>query len=192
MERIGFFGGCFNPPTNIHINIANNLIEQGKLDKVVFVPVNDYYKKQDLAEAKHRYNMLKLATKEYASLEVDDIEIKQNKELFAVDAFEIITRDTHRVHGTHRAHSTHHLGKMCKRDTALFLIMGSDNYSKMPKWKDYEKIKGKYNYIVIDRDENEISSTKIREMIKNGDKDVIKYLSKDVYEYIIKNELYKM
>ena len=26
MERIGFFGGCFNPPTNMHINIANNLV----------------------------------------------------------------------------------------------------------------------------------------------------------------------
>lgn len=163
MEKIGFFGGCFNPPTNIHINIANNLIKQGKLDKVVFVPVNDYYKKQGLVEAKHRYNMLKLATKEYASLEVDDIEIKQNRQLFAVDAFEIIG-DTHRVHGTHGVHDSPHLGKMCKRDTSL--IMGSDNYNKMPTWKDYERIKDKYNYIVIERNEKEISSTKIREMIK--------------------------
>ena len=46
MKRIGFFGGCFNPPTNMHIKIANDLIEQGKLDKVVFMPVNDYYKKE--------------------------------------------------------------------------------------------------------------------------------------------------
>lgn len=185
MERIGFFGGCFNPPTNVHINMANNLIKQGKLDKVVFVPVNDYYKKQGLVEAKHRYNMLKLATKEYANLEVDDIEIKQNRELFAVDAFEIIG-DTHRVH------SSPHATFCRKRDTSLFLIMGSDNYNKMPTWKDYERIKDKYNYIVIERNEKEISSTKIREMIKNGDKNVIQYLQKEVYEYIIDNELYKL
>ena len=70
--------------------------------------------------------------------------------------------------------------------------MGSDNYEKMPKWKDYNKIKDKYNYIVIDRDKNQISSTKIREMIKNKDRRVIKYLPEKVYEYIIKNELYKL
>ena len=61
MEKIGFFGGCFNPPNNLHIEIANNLIKTKKLDKVVFVPVNDYYKKEGLIGAKHRYNMLKLA-----------------------------------------------------------------------------------------------------------------------------------
>ena len=46
MKKIGFFGGCFNPPTNMHIKIANNLIKEGKLDKVVFVPMNDFYKKE--------------------------------------------------------------------------------------------------------------------------------------------------
>lgn len=176
MERIGFFGGCFNPPTNIHINIAENLIKQGKLDKVVFVPVNDYYKKENLVEAKHRYNMLKLIVKNHPNLEVDDIEIKANRELFAVDAFEIIGDSPYAT-------------KCRKRDISL--IMGSDNYNKMPTWKDYDKIKDKYKYIVIDRDENEISSTQIRNMIKNNDKKVLEYLSEEVYYYIIENELYK-
>ena len=72
------------------------------------------------------------------------------------------------------------------------MIMGSDNYEKMPTWKDYNKIKDKYNYIVIERNENEISSTEIREMIRNNDKKVVEYLPKEVYEYIIKNELYKL
>ena len=97
MERIGFFGGCFNPPNNLHIEIANNLIKNGKLDKVVFVPVNDYYKKPGLIEAKHRYNMLKLATQNYENIEVDDIEIKENKVLYAVDAFELMQK-TEQIH----------------------------------------------------------------------------------------------
>ena len=176
MNRIGFFGGCFNPPTIIHIKIANKLIEEGKLDRVIFVPVNNYYKKENLAEAKHRYNMLELATKKHPNLEVDDIEIKENRKLYAIDAFEIIGDSLL-------------LGKMCKRD--IFMIMGSDNYEKMPTWKDYDKIKDKYNFIVIERDENEISSTQIREMIRNNDKRVIEYLPEDVYNYIIENELYK-
>ena len=90
MSKIGFFGGCFNPVTNIHIKIANKLIEDKKIDRVIFVPMNDFFEKNDLIEAKHRYNMLKLATKEFSRLEVDDIEIKENRKLCAADAFELI------------------------------------------------------------------------------------------------------
>ncbi len=176
MEKVGFFGGCFNPPTYVHINIARNLIKQGKVDKVVFIPVNDYYKKKDLVEAKHRYNMLKLITKKQENLEVDDVEIKENKELFAVDAFKLIG-------------DSFHATKCCKKD--IFMIMGSDNYDKMPTWKNYSEIKDNYNYIIVARDENEISSTQIRNMIKNNDKKVIRYIPKEVYEYIMKNNLYK-
>ena len=117
MDRIGFFGGCFNPPNNLHIEIANNLIKEGKLDKVIFVPVNDFYKKQGLIEAKHRYNMLKLATKKYISLGVDDIEIRENRQLYAVDAFGLIKES-----------------RFINNNDSILFIMGSDNFKKMPTW----------------------------------------------------------
>ena len=34
MEKIGFFGGCFNPPNNLHIEIANNLIREKNPNKL--------------------------------------------------------------------------------------------------------------------------------------------------------------
>ena len=172
MEKIGFFGGCFNPPTNIHIELANNLIKEGKSDKVVFVPVNDSYVKNGLISANHRVNMIKLAIKGYNNLEVDDIEIKENKKLFAVNAFELIT-------------------KKYSKNCEIFFIMGSDNFEKMHNWKAYNKIKDQ-KYIVIKRDKNEISSTKIRKMIAGNDKNVKKYLPEEVYKYIKENKLYKM
>ena len=137
MEKIGFFGGCFNPPTNIHIELANNLIKEGKIDKVVFIPVNDLYVKNGLISANHRLNMIKLAIKGYNNLEVDDIEIKENKKLFAVNAFELIT-------------------KKYSKNCEIFFIMGSDNFEKMHNWKAYNKIK-EQKYIVIKIDKNEIS-----------------------------------
>ena len=172
MEKIGFFGGCFNPPTNIHIKIANNLIKTKKLDKVIFVPVNDSYIKSGLISAEHRLNMIKLAIKDNNKLEVDDIETKENKKLFAVDAFELINQKY-------------------SKNYEVYFIMGSDNFEKMSKWKDYNKIKDQ-KYIVIKRDKNEISSTKIREMIANNNSEVQEYLSKEVYKYIEQNKLYKM
>lgn len=173
MKKIGFFGGCFNPPTNMHIKIANDLIEEGKLDKVIFIPMNDFYKKEELIKAKHRFNMLKLAIAKYKELEVDDIEIKEKRRLFAIDAFEILKNS------------------YCNEKIEIYLIMGSDNFNKMPNWKDYNKIKDEYKYIVIDRDKKDISSTEIRNMIKNNDRNVMEYISKEVYNYIIENKLYK-
>ncbi len=66
--RIGFFGGSFNPPTNAHINLAKRALEECELDKVIFVPIGDFYEKAGLVSGKHRYNMLKIACERYKEL----------------------------------------------------------------------------------------------------------------------------
>ena len=171
MQKIGFFGGCFNPPTIVHIEIANNLIKNKKLDKVIFIPVNDYYIKDDLTLATHRLKMLELAIKDYKNIEVDNIEIKENKKLYAADAIKIIENSKY------------------NKDEKFF-IMGSDNFNKMPTWKNYDEIKDKYKYIVIERNSEIISATEIRKMFKEKNNKVKEYLTKEVYEYIIKNKIY--
>ena len=117
--------------------------------------------------------MLNLSTEGYAKLETDDILIKQNRKLFAVDSFELIYNNF-------------------DKENEIFFIMGSDNFNKMSCWKDYEKIKDMYKYIVIERDENEISSTQIRDMIKTKDIRAINYIPENVYNYILENNLYKL
>lgn len=169
MKKLGFFGGCFNPPTNVHINLAIDLITKGILDKVVFVPVGDYYQKQDLVPAIHRYNMLKIACKNFPNLEVEDIASLHQNKLFATDTFELIYKKYH-------------------KEAEIYFIMGSDNYKKMPTWKNYEEIKDKYKYVVVDRTEN-ISSTDIRNKIKRGET-VSDYVNEEVLEYIKENKLY--
>lgn len=164
------------------------MIREYNLDKIYFVPVGNYYEKSDLIEAEHRYNMLKLATEE--KMDVEKIAIDSKIKLYAIDTFELLKE------------------KYNKDD--IFFIMGSDNFRKMPTWKNYEKLKTNYNIIVIERErkkirnENqkniiefipkklaEIDSTQIRKMLKNNEKDVTKYLNPKVYEYIQKNNLYK-
>lgn len=169
MKKVGFFGGCFNPPTNTHLNLAEDLITKGTLDKVVFVPVGDYYEKQDLVPAIHRYNMLKIACKDIDSLEVEEIASLHRDKLFATDTFELIYEKYH-------------------KEAEIYFIMGSDNYEKMPTWKNYEEIKDKYKYIILDRTED-ISSTDIRNKIKQGES-VSDYLNEKVLEYIKENNLY--
>lgn len=133
--------------------------------------------------------MLKLATNDNEKLEVEKIAIESNEKLYASDTFKLVK-------------------KKYKKDE-LFFIMGSDNFRKMPTWKNYQELKNNYNIIVIERErkkvrhENpkniiefipdqlaEIDSTKIRKMIKNDEKDAKKYLNPKVYKYIKGNKIY--
>ncbi len=187
-EKIGFFGGCFNPPINTHVNLANNLIEANIVDKVIFVPVGDYYQKQNLVTAIHRYNMLKLACSNYKNLEVENIASTHKEKLFAKDTFKLLYEKYH-------------------NNTDIYLIMGSDNFEKMPKWKNYGDIIKKYKFIVLERLKHEttsnlenvlyfknkqiedISSTAIRNKLKSKE-DVSNWINKDVLKYIHENKLY--
>lgn len=187
--KMGFFGGSFNPPSNIHINLAKELVENKILDTVTFVPVGNYYKKQSLVDAKHRFNMLLEACKGYNYLKVEDIAVKSEKILYAVDTFELINN------------------KYNIENVDIYMIMGSDNFKKMNSWKNYEEIKAKYNYIVIERpnyeekikeknviyykikQKEDFSSTRIRHLIEKSE-DTSNYLDKKVLNYIKLNKLY--
>ena len=165
--KVGFFGGCFNPPSNVHINLANCLIKEKIVDKVVFVPVGDYYQKQNLVSSKDRFNMLKLACENFKNIELDNIATEHSERLFAVDTFKLIY-------------------EKYKETCDIYFIMGSDNFEKMPSWKNYEELIKEYNFIVIERPNHiinqtlnnviyyksnqteDISSTYIRNKIKNG------------------------
>lgn len=194
--KIGFFGGCFNPPTNAHINLAKKVLKECKLDKIIFVPMGDSYKKKELAKAKDRYKMLKIACKDIRQFEVSDIEIKENRQMNTIDAFRLIDK------------------KYSKEEK--YFILGADNLIKIKEWKESEELISKYRYIVLKRAgidlkgytdkhnkvknsilniiENEeykdSSATKFRKELKS-DKCCIKdMVSKDVYNYIIENDIY--
>ena len=136
--KIGFFGGSFNPPTNGHINLAKKAISECNLDKVIFVPMGDLYEKKNLVSAKHRFNMLKIAclSDNVNNFEVSDLEIKEKKRLFAIEAFRIIEKKY--------------------PEAEKFFIMGADNFINILNWKESEELLNKYKYIVFERENIDI------------------------------------
>ena len=112
MQKIGFFGGSFNPPTYAHLEVAKTAIRQLNLDKVFFVPVGNLYNKPDLIDEKHRYNMLQLSCKDEENKDVENIELNQNRNLSTIDAFKLISSKYKNVES--------------------YYIMGADNFKKLP------------------------------------------------------------
>ena len=73
--KIGIFGGSFNPPHKMHLNIVEELLNEKILDKVIIVPTGLHYSyKNNLVSNEHRYNMLKLMTKHNDKIEISDFE----------------------------------------------------------------------------------------------------------------------
>lgn len=155
--RIGFFGGSFNPPTVAHIELAKKVKKDAYLDKVMFIPMGDWYQKSGLASAIDRFNMLKIAclNSDDLDLDVSDLEIKVRKKLDAIDAFKLITKN------------------FPKDDR--FFIMGADNFIKIRTWKESTELINNYNYIVIERAEINIKKYIMQndEIYKNRSKIMI-------------------
>lgn len=194
MKKIGIFGGTFNPPHIAHLIHAEIVRSQMSLDTILFIPSgNPPLKESDVIPAEHRLNMAILAFECDNNFKVSDIEIKDSPgKSYTVDTL-LKLKELYR-----------------KDDVKLHLIIGMDNLIDLPKWKSPEKVFLLSEVLVINRpgysaEESpeefsekvtyvpvpslEISSTKIREMIRQGKS--VKYLvTEPVLKYINQNKLY--
>lgn len=191
--KIGIFGGCFNPPHNMHKNIAINLIEKNYLDKVIYVPTGNTYNKKDLINFTDRYNMLLLITNNN-NLLVSDIQNNPNYQY----TYQILD-----------------YFKTIYKEDDLYFICGSDNLKELETWKEYNYILEKYKLLIIKRNnddieniltkykeqkdniiittisESYISSSMIRSLLQNEKNDIIKEnIDRKVLKYIKDNNLY--
>lgn len=191
--KIGLYFGTFNPIHIGHLIIANHLAEYSGLDQIwmVVTPHNPLKNKQTLLDDYQRLQLVFLATEDYPKIKPSDIEFKLPQPNYTVNTLA-------------------HLQE--KYPQHIFsLIMGEDNLKSLHKWKNHEVIlqnheiyvyprissgednltfKNNPKIHVIDAPIVEISSTFIRENIKNK-KNVQPLLPSKVWEYIDHNNLYK-
>lgn len=190
--RIGIFGGSFNPPHQQHFKIAENLVKNNHLDKIIFVPTGNSYKKDNLILDEHRYKMLKLMINNYLYLDVSNYEFKKLTYTYeTLDYF-----------------------KESYPNDQIYFICGSDNLSYLDKWKNYEYILSNYKIIVTLRNNDNkeellnkfknfkdkiifvdiplynISSTEIRNRIINNN-NLDNMINDKIRDYIIEYNLYK-
>ena len=183
--RIGVFGGSFNPPHLMHLNIAKDLLRLKYLDKVIFVPTGNKYSKDDLIDIKYRIEMLKIMIISYDDMIVSDYE-NQDRVVYTYETLDYFKKK--------------YLG------SEIYFILGADNLKQISNWKNSEYILSNYKLLVINRGDdkieikdnvvvtdilnNDISSTFIRNNIDNDDI-IKKYLDKNVLGYIRKEKLYE-
>jgi nicotinate-nucleotide adenylyltransferase len=189
IEKIGIFGGSFNPIHIGHLIMAQTLSEEFDLDKVIFIPVGvPSHRENILVSGEERLQMVKLAVEGNERFVVSDIEINSKDTSYTIDTLMKI-KD---IYGW---------------ENDYFEIIGEDSADYLHKWKNYEMLlqnatflvfrRAGYNYvpksekiILCETPYIEVSSTKIREKILSGKR--IRYLvTESVENYIYIKHLYR-
>jgi len=191
--KIGLYFGTYNPIHIGHLIIANHMAEFADLDQVwmVVTPHNPLKKKATLLDDHHRLQMVYLATEDFPKIKPSDIEFKLSQPNYTVNTLAHL----------HDKYPNYEFS----------LIMGEDNLKTLHKWKNYEVLLDNHDIYVypriseepenvalkshprihiIDAPVVEISSTFIRNNIKNG-KNIQPLLPSKVWEYIDHNNFYK-
>ena len=187
--KIGIYPGSFDPIHLGHIKIVNKILEDKLVDKVLIVPTGDYWNKNVVASLQDRINMAKLFETDNIVIETKDNNIKATYDLIKSKEKEFINDEIYLIIG---GDNLEYLEKWINFENLIkypFIIVGRDNFNKSyidNKFKNYNKD----NYVILDMENIDISSSEIRGSI-NSENVKKQVLDKRVFEYIISNNLYK-
>ena len=134
MEKIGIYGGTFNPLHTGHLHAAKQAIETLGLDKLILIPDRIAPHKQmpeGSATPEQRMEMLCIATRNEPKMEVSDIELKREGKSYTYLTVEQLAQE--------------------HPDAKLYLLMGTDMFTSFDTWMEPERITAKAALAVMYR-----------------------------------------
>ncbi len=187
--KIGLYFGSFNPIHVGHLIIASHLADHSALNQIWFVvsPHNPLKPSASLLNEYHRLHLVQTAVQEDLRFRVTDVEFKLPKPSYTIDTLTYLTEKY--------------------PENEFTVIMGTDSFQNINKWKNADLLLKNYFFILYPRPGFEvsnvptnvqivtaplleISATAIRKNIKDGRS--IRYLVPDnVREEIERSGYYK-
>ena len=198
-ERIGIFGGTFDPPHLGHLILASEARTQLKLTRLLWVltPLPPHKLNRRISLLDDRLAMVKLALNDETSFELSTIEIERESPHYTLDTMRVLSQQY--------------------PHTDLILLLGGDSLRDLPTWhrpadlvavchqigvmrrpddsidmaaleKKIIGLKEKVNF--IEAPLLEIASSEIRRRVSHG-LPFRYYLLPVVYQYIQEHNLYK-
>jgi nicotinate-nucleotide adenylyltransferase len=167
--KLGIYGGSFDPVHFGHLLVAQAAVEELGLDKLYFVPAaqSPFKMENQIAPAKFRLQLLRLALAGKTNCEIDGQEIQRGGISYSVET----------------------LRDYAKRfpSAKLFYLIGADNLSKLNEWREANELARLAEFVAIPRPGElavefpkpfcgrilkgfpvQISSSQIRARVKDG------------------------
>jgi nicotinate-nucleotide adenylyltransferase len=190
-ERLGVFGGTFDPIHLGHLRAAELAREAAALDRVLLLPSGQPpHRAAAAASPLDRYAMVSLASAAHPALLPSDMELRRDGPSYTVETLESLARQ--------------------RPQAELFLVIGSDAFADMGSWHQPARVAALCTLLVIERPGSpaadltlpaarvlraagvglEVSSSAVRRLRRDGRS--VRYLVPEpVADYIEKRELYR-
>lgn len=170
--KIAIYGGSFNPMHIGHEKIVDYVLKNLDMDKIIIIPVGiPSHRENNLEQSNIRLKICREIFKNNKKVEVSDIEIKAEGKSYSYDTLLKLIQ-------------------IYDKDNEFFEIIGEDSLKNLKTWKNYKELLNLCKFIVFRRKddknteidseflnnkniiilENEyynISSTEIRNKVKN-------------------------
>jgi nicotinate-nucleotide adenylyltransferase len=194
-QRIGLFGGSFDPVHNAHLALAREALQSLALDQVRWVPAGQPWQKvtvgtRPMTPASHREAMVRAVIGGEPRFVLDRIEIERQSASYTLDT-------VRHVQATFPG-------------SACFLLIGADQYANLHTWHGWQELLGRVVLAVANRPGLmppvhpdvlrhphrsvplpmlDISSTDIRRRVARGEA-IDQLVPPDVASYIARHGLY--
>jgi nicotinate-nucleotide adenylyltransferase len=117
-QKIGLFGGSFDPFHFGHLNLVVNLLEHANLDQILICPAKSTAFKTPHTSIEHRVQMLQLVIEEIPSFTLLDWEIQMQKP-YTIDTVKRLKKN---------------------EEIDLFLLLGEDLLPSLHLWHQVEEL----------------------------------------------------
>jgi nicotinate-nucleotide adenylyltransferase len=181
LNKIGIYGGSFDPIHHGHLILAREAREVLELEAVILVPaaLSPFKRRAATASGDMRLKMLHAAIEGEEGFAIDDCELRRPPPSWTIDTvLEIRKRET---------------------DSEIYLLIGEDNVATLDRWRRFDELKQMVRFAVLDRTGShternyqivrrkiDISATDIRKRVALGQS--IRYLVPPAVEEIIQRE----
>lgn len=182
--KIALYLGSFNPFHNGHLEVVKTALNDFKMDKVVIVPtMQNSWKKEKVLDINKRIEIIHLSILRAGLIhKAHKMYTCGNSPLSAWVSYSTIEKE---LIPPYYSYATLHALKNKYCNDEIFILCGEDTIKDIPNWMNGEQIIKDYNFLVVDRAINSISSSYIRNIIKNKGT-IDEYVSPDVINLIKK------
>ena len=145
-KKFGLFGGTFNPVHFGHLRGAEEIRGAFGLQEVIFIPaaIPPHKAPGGVVEARHRLEMVRLATSTNPGFVVSDLELSRPGKSYSIDTLHYF-RERH--------------------GDCLFFIMGGDAFLEIETWKEFQNLFSLCNFIVMTRPGFERTTSQFPEIL---------------------------
>ena len=184
--KIALYLGSFNPFHNGHLEVVKTALNDFKMDEVIIVPtMQNPWKEEKVLDIDKRIKIIS----EY---------LNPRNQLRGIIPYEyafkgninkrcIIDLIEKELIPPYYSYATLHALKNKYCNDKVFVLVGSDTMKDIPNWMHGGKIIEDYNFLVVDRPRNSISSSSIREMLRTRNKMDAYYSDEKLGRYVCSN-----